>query len=84
MSKLKQCHYIDAQWVESDGPLIHSENPATGELLWSAKSATNQAVEAAVKAAGAAFIDWRLIDFGQREAIVGRFKDILQQRQEEL
>lgn len=84
MSELKQCHYINAQWVESDGDVIQSENPATGESLWSTKSATEATVEAAVKAAGAAFILWRLLDFAEREAIVGRFKDILQQRQEEL
>ena len=84
MNQLKQCHYINGDWVDSDGPLISSENPANGIVLWSAKSASKDAVDAAVKAAGVAFTSWRLLSFAEREAIVTRFKDVLGQRQDEL
>ncbi len=84
MSELKQCHYINGDWVESNGPLVSSENPATGDSLWSAHSATKETVSAAVAAAEKAFSSWRLLSFAEREAFVNRFKDILQQSQEEL
>jgi succinylglutamic semialdehyde dehydrogenase len=84
MSELKQSHYLDGRWIESNGPLIKSENPATGEALWSAKSASKETVTAAVAAAGEAFASWRLLSFEQREACVMSFKEVLQQRQEEL
>lgn len=84
MSELKQCHYINGNWFESDGPLINSENPATGVSLWSAHGATKDTVAAAVAAAGEALTSWRLLGFAEREAFVIRFKEVLQQRQEEL
>jgi succinylglutamic semialdehyde dehydrogenase len=84
MNELKQCHYINGGWIKSDGPLIKSENPATGEVLWSANSALKETVVAAVAAASKAVTSWRLLPFAEREAVVVRFKDVLQQRQEEL
>jgi len=84
MSELKQCHFINGSWAPSDGPLIQSENPATGETLWSTNSASKAAVAAAIEAAKAAFASWRLLSFAEREEIVLSFKEVLQQRQEEL
>ncbi len=84
MSELKQCHYINGDWIESNGPMISSENPASGDSLWIAYSASKETVSTAVKAARDAFSTWRLLSYTERETYVNRFKDVLQQRQEEL
>jgi aldehyde dehydrogenase (NAD+) len=51
--------FINNQWVKpSSGAYLDSINPATGRLLAQVASANSDDVDAAVKAAGAAFEDW--------------------------
>ena len=46
---------IDGQWRAGKGADMHSENPADGSRVWSGKAATADDVDAAFKAARAAF-----------------------------
>lgn len=84
MQENKEANFIGGQWVKSNGEVIHSENPASGEILWQAASAQLADVDAAVGAARAAFATWRLLDFAERESYVAKFVDCLKQHQEEL
>jgi len=84
MQEKREANFIGGQWVKSSGEFIHSENPATGEVLWEAASARSVDVESAVAAARDAFTNWRLLSFSERESYVAKFVDCLKQHQEEL
>ncbi|MFT6092705.1 MAG: succinylglutamic semialdehyde dehydrogenase [Pseudohongiellaceae bacterium] len=84
MQEKREANFIGGQWVKSSGEFIHSENPATGEVLWEAASARSIDVESAVAAARDAFTNWRLLSFAERESYVAKFVDCLKQHQEEL
>ena len=84
MQKFKQKQYIAGRWIDSNGTLLVSLNPATGEPIWQAASASNSDVEAAVAAAKQAFTQWRLLSFREREAYVVRFVEVLRNHQEDL
>jgi|TARA_B110000208_G_scaffold26721_1_gene34749 succinylglutamic semialdehyde dehydrogenase len=84
MQENKEANFIGGQWVKSNGEIIHSENPASGEILWQAASAQLADVDAAVAAARDAFTTWRLLGFAERENYIAKFVDCLKQHQEEL
>ena len=84
MQENKEANFIGGQWVKSNGEIIHSENPASGEVLWQAASAQLADVDAAVAAARDAFTTWRLLGFAERENYIAKFVDCLKQHQEEL
>lgn len=84
MQEDKQANFIKGQWVESKGELLESENPATGDVIWQAASATKSDVETAVAAAKEAFTSWRLLSLAERESYVEKFIERLKQQQEEL
>jgi len=84
MQENKEANFIGGQWVKSNGEIIHSENPASGEILWQAASAQLADVDAAVAAARGAFTTWRLLGFAERENYIAKFVDCLKQHQEEL
>jgi len=84
MQENKEANFIGGQWVKSNGEIIHSENPASGEVLWQAASAQLADVDAAVAAARGAFTTWRLLGFAERENYIAKFVDCLKQHQEEL
>lgn len=84
MQKNKEANFIGGKWVKSNGEIIQSENPATGEVLWQAASAQHSDVDSAVASARDAFTTWRLLSFAEREAYVAKFVDCLKQHQEEL
>jgi succinylglutamic semialdehyde dehydrogenase len=84
MQDNKEANFIGGLWVKSHGEVIHSENPASGEILWQAASAQLADVDAAVAAARGAFATWRLLGFAERESYVAKFVDCLKQHQEEL
>ncbi|MHB1651613.1 MAG: CoA-acylating methylmalonate-semialdehyde dehydrogenase [Desulfitobacteriaceae bacterium] len=81
--KLK--NYIGGQWVESSA--AHYEevyNPATGEVLVEVPFSGKEEVDAAVKAAAAAFPAWSATPVVERARIMFRFQNLLFQHQEEL
>ena len=70
--------------TEGEREPIEIEKPASGELLATVPRCTGADVEAAVKRARKAQTAWRESGWGEREAILLRFHDLLLERREEL
>lgn len=76
--------YINGQWIEGNGPSFHSTNPATGEPVWSGKSADSSQVQAAVSAAKHAFEGWAGTSYDTRVQIITAFRARVESQQEAL
>lgn len=79
--------YIDGEWVEpGDRTRIDVDNPATEEVIARVVEATEDDVDAAVKAARAAHDDgrWSGLDPKQRQTVLTRFAEIMDERKAEL
>ena len=75
--------YINGQWVTaSDGKVFTAYNPATGEKLAECAEATKEDVDAAVKAAWAAFPAWRDMGIAERAGILEKIADIIDENAE--
>ena len=75
--------YINGQWVPaSDGKVFTAYNPATGETLAECAEATKEDVDAAVKAAWAAFPAWRDMGIAERAGILEKIADIIDENAE--
>lgn len=78
-------NFIGGQWVEShSGETFDSINPATEELLAQAAKSTAADVDAAARAAKAAYKDWRLTPAPRRGEILFEVARLLIERKEEL
>lgn len=78
---------IDGQWVNaSDGATFESVNPATGEVWCTVPEATEADVDAAVRAAHAAFTTgpWATMTPSQRGHCLRRLADLLADNSEKL
>lgn len=78
--KLKEKYglYIGGEWKDaSDGATFSTKNPATGEHLAYCAEATKEDVDAAVKAAWAAFPVWKAVEPQERAAILNKIADII-------
>ena len=76
--------FINGQWLTGEGAEFSSLNPAKGEVIWSATSATAEQVDAAVKSAREAYYSWTDLSFEQRLEIVKKFGEQLSENKEEL
>ena len=76
--------YIAGRWCAGSGPLFSSINPADDQVIWSAHAAAADDVDAAVSAARAAFRDWAARPQGERQAIIERYAQGLEQHKEQL
>ena len=75
--------YINGQWVPaSDGKVFTAYNPATGEKLAECAEATKEDVDAAVKAAWAAFPAWRDMGIAERAGILEKIADFIDENAE--
>ena len=75
--------YINGQWVPaSDGKVFTAYNLATGEKLAECAEATKEDVDAAVKAAWAAFPAWRDMGIAERAGILEKIADIIDENAE--
>jgi succinylglutamic semialdehyde dehydrogenase len=77
-------HLINNQWLAGNGPAFDSVNPATNDILWQGQGADRSQVEAAIKAARAAFPAWSSSSYEDRLAMVKAFQTQLKQRAEEI
>jgi len=78
-------NYIGGQWVAAmSGETFDTFNPATEELIAPVAKAGVEDVDAAVKAAKAAYKDWRLTPAPRRGEILYRVAQLLQERKEDL
>jgi malonate-semialdehyde dehydrogenase (acetylating)/methylmalonate-semialdehyde dehydrogenase len=71
--------YIDGVWETSAGPLHPVTNPATGAVIARTPYATDSDVDRAVRAAHAAFLEWRDVPVVDRVQVLYRFKTLLEQ-----
>lgn len=77
-NKLKGSYdlYIGGQWrPASDGGKFTTKNPANGEVLAECAEGTKEDVDAAVKAAWAAFPAWKKVKKEERAAILDEIAD---------
>ncbi len=72
--------YIDGRWRTGTGATFTSDNPATGETVWSGAGASNADVDAACAAARHAFPAWARTSLDQRITIVRAFAKAVEQR----
>lgn len=77
--------YIDGKWIPSfDKKTLTVINPATGEKLTEISEATPQDVDNAVKAAQKAFETWKDTSLVERQNILLKIADIIEQNKEYL
>ncbi|MEX2214927.1 MAG: succinylglutamate-semialdehyde dehydrogenase [Phycisphaeraceae bacterium] len=74
-------HTIDGSWREGRGDELIAIDPTTGEPSWHGRGATNEEVDAAVRAARDAFDSWASLPLEDRIAHVKRFSDVLKKNE---
>lgn len=77
-------HCIAGAWRTGEGPAFASENPGTGDCVWSGTVASETEIDTAVAAARKTFKSWALSTFAEREAVVRRYAEILDAEGEQL
>src|SRR6478672_10806030 len=78
-------NFIDGEWVESStGETFENRNPAdTRDLVGIFQKSGKEDVNAAVDAAGRAFLKWRLVPAPRRAEIIYLAAEMLAERKEE-
>jgi len=76
--------YIDGRWLEGEGEVLISTDPAHGHRLWDGKVADPVQVTAAVAAARRAFPAWAALPVRDRAERLQAFGDALQAEAEAL
>ncbi|MBI2859190.1 MAG: CoA-acylating methylmalonate-semialdehyde dehydrogenase [Chloroflexi bacterium] len=77
-------NYINGEWVEGHGGQTDVVNPATCRVIGKVVNSTRDDFDDAVRAAKAAFPEWRRTTLVARSRIMFRFKELLEQNFEEL
>ncbi len=77
-------HFINNQWVEGQGPDLVSINPATGHTCWQGRHATNQEVDAAIRAARSGAESWGRAPIEKRIEVLRAFEEKLKTHDKEL
>jgi aldehyde dehydrogenase (NAD+) len=78
-------NFIGGMWQgAAGGAVFDSVNPATEEVLATAPDSAAADVDAAVRAARTAYVDWRLMPAPRRGEILYRVAQILEQKKEDL
>ncbi|GAA0858824.1 succinylglutamate-semialdehyde dehydrogenase [Aliiglaciecola litoralis] len=72
-----QAHFIAGQWTAGLGHDIQSIDPAKKAVIWSAKSASSEQIDLAVKSARQAFLGWSDTTFEERLSIAKRYAQLL-------
>jgi len=76
--------YINQQWMAAKGEAFSTQNPATGEPLWSGQAAALSQVDEAIAAAKAAFSSWSLLSLEERIAYLQAFIHEVEKNQADL
>jgi succinylglutamic semialdehyde dehydrogenase len=74
--------FINGEWLAGEGHLVESINPATDEVIWQAKSATESQVHQAVMSAREAFLPWADKTVDERLEIIKKFAELLTEYKE--
>ena len=81
---LENSLFIGGEWVTGQGEKLYSYNPADSVELWSGNAATPTDVDAAFKAARAAFKTWGIASFDERLAYLKAFLELLTERKDQM
>ncbi len=84
MGSLSGDLYIDGLWMQGHGEEFESVQPVTGEVVWSGTSANFEDIDAAVREARGAFLEWRKTPLEDRQAIIEAFGKRLEDNKEAL
>jgi succinylglutamic semialdehyde dehydrogenase len=76
--------YIGGAWQAGAGAPLAVINPGTGQSIWQGREAGAGQIDAACRAARAAFDGWAATPLAQRIAMAERFRDLLLQHQDAL
>lgn len=76
--------FVNGEWLSGSGEKFVSENPATGENIWTASAASSGDVSLAVNAAKTAFDHWRALETEQRISFVEKFVALIKDKSVEL
>ncbi|RAH37765.1 succinylglutamate-semialdehyde dehydrogenase [Halomonas sp. SL1] len=82
--KAMQRLLIGGEWHEGEAEGFAKQDPISGETLWQGHAASEAQVGAAVEAARAAFPAWARQTFEARQALVERFREVLESHREDL
>ena len=77
-------HLIDGDLVEGKGELTEVYNPATGEVIARFNAVTGEQALQAAAAAKQAFKIWSAMTISQREALILKFAEVLEEYREEI
>lgn len=77
-------NFINGNWRDGSAATFTSSNPADGSLVWEGPAAGAGDVADAFAAARAAFPAWGRLSLAERIEAVGRYKDVLASRKDEL
>ena len=84
MEQCSSVQWIANQWVAGQGEAMNSTSPYNGNVIWQGVSATSAQVEQAVKAARAAFVDWKKLSYSERETYILAFAEEVKANSEEI
>jgi succinylglutamic semialdehyde dehydrogenase len=76
--------FIDNHWLAGEGDTLESLDPGTGTTVWLGRSASQEQVDRAVRAARRAFTTWQMTSFEDRVDVVRRFAECLLQEKDRL
>ncbi|MEN0134555.1 MAG: aldehyde dehydrogenase family protein [Rhodococcus sp. (in: high G+C Gram-positive bacteria)] len=78
--------YIDGDWVVGDGAAVSTVNPSTGEVLYTATSASQSQVAAALDAASREFHGgrWSRTPAAERSRLLHRLADLMERDADQL
>ena len=79
---MKQLQYIKGQWLQGEGDILRSIDPADASLVWQANTATAQQVDLAIHAARDAFPTWANRPLEERLAIIDAFAALVKENSE--
>ncbi|MHB8202934.1 MAG: succinylglutamate-semialdehyde dehydrogenase [Desulfomonilaceae bacterium] len=77
-------HFINNRWTEGNGAVLHSTNPASGEIIWQGRAATVDEIDQAVAAATGAFHGWSGLSIEDRLTYLEAFHEKLSEGAERL
>ncbi|CAG8999076.1 MAG: N-succinylglutamate 5-semialdehyde dehydrogenase [Candidatus Celerinatantimonas neptuna] len=76
--------FIEGRWLEGQGPVLQSIDPAKNQVIWEGHTASNAQVDLAVRAARKVQSQWWQRGFEERLAIVKAFAKLLEEHKEAL
>jgi succinylglutamic semialdehyde dehydrogenase len=79
---MNQAIYINGKWLQGEGNILRSIDPADASLIWQANTATVQQVDLAIHAARDAFPAWANRSLEDRLAIIDAFADLVKENSE--